>query len=100
MWCDWYPEDFDISKVKHGLPDKKLRCTDEIWRRSVDHMVSKGMNQLVIDVGEGLVYPSHPELAVKGSWSAEKLAAEVQAVLDRIYSKKYEGELFLEEYAL
>jgi hypothetical protein len=77
MWCDWYPEDFDISKVKHGLPDKKLRCTDEIWRRSVDHMASKGMNQLVIDVGEGLVYPSHPELAIEGSWSPEKLADEI-----------------------
>ena len=77
MWCDWYPEDFDVSKVKHGLPDRKLRCTDGIWRKSVDYMASKGMNQLVIDVGEGLVYPSHPELAIEGSWSPEKLADEI-----------------------
>jgi hypothetical protein len=77
MWCDWYPEDFDVSKVKHGLPDKKLRCDDGIWRASVDYMAAKGMNQLVIDVGEGLVYPSHPELAIEGSWSPDKLANEI-----------------------
>ena len=77
MWCDWYPEDFDVSKVKHGLPDKKLRCDDGIWRASVDYMAAKGMNQLVIDVGEGLVYPSHPELAIEGSWSSDKLANEI-----------------------
>ena len=62
MWCDWYPEDFDTSKISNGLPDKKLRCDDGIWRAATGHMVKKGMNQLVVDVGEGLVYPSHPEL--------------------------------------
>jgi len=35
-------------------------------------------NQIVVDVGEFLKYPSHPELAVRGSWSAERLAAEVK----------------------
>lgn len=77
MWCDWYPEDFDMSKISNGLPDKKLRCDDGIWRAATGHMVKKGMNQLVVDVGEGLVYPSHPELAIEGSWSPEKLAGEV-----------------------
>ena len=28
-------------------------------------------------MGEALAYPSHPELAVKGSWSPEKMRAEV-----------------------
>ena len=31
----------------------------------------------MLDVGEGLAYPSHPELAVKGSWSPERLKSEV-----------------------
>ena len=35
-------------------------------------------NHEKVGVGEFLKYPSHPELAVKGSWSAEHLAAEVQ----------------------
>lgn len=77
MWCDWYPDDLDISKIKEGIPDKKLRCNDAIWRKVTDHAAAVGLNQLVVDVGEGLVYPRRPELAIEGSWSAEKLAAEV-----------------------
>ena len=77
MWCDWYPEDIDVSAIKAGLPDVKLRCRDELWRESVDYAAAKGMNQIVVDVGEGLAFPRHPELAIEGSWSAEKLADEV-----------------------
>jgi len=82
MWCDWYPDDFDVSRVKKGLPDRKLRCRDEVWRRVTDYAAAKGMNQIVVDVGEGLVFPRRPELAIEGSWSAEKLAAEV----DRLHA--------------
>jgi hypothetical protein len=46
-------------------------------------MVARKYNMAVIDVGEGLIYPSHPELAVKGSWSAEKLAAEVKRLKEQ-----------------
>ncbi len=77
MWCDWYPSDVDLSKIENGLPDTELRCRDDVWRRVTDHVAAKGLNMLVVDVGEGLVFPRRPELAIKGSWSAEKLAAEV-----------------------
>ena len=33
---------------------------------------------VVMDLGEFLAYPSHPELAVKGSWSAERMSSEVK----------------------
>ncbi len=82
MWCDWYPADFDTSNIKQGLPDTKLRCNDVIWRQVTDYAAAKGVNQIVVDVGEGLAFPRRPELAIEGSWSAEKLAAEV----DRLHS--------------
>ena len=34
------------------------------------------MNAIVLDIADGLVYPSHPELAVEGAWTAERLARE------------------------
>jgi hypothetical protein len=33
---------------------------------------------VVMDLGEFLAYPSHPELAVKGSWSADRMREEVR----------------------
>ena len=55
-----------------------LRTDEAVWRALTERMRTRRFNMAVIDIGEGLVYPSHPELAVKGSWSAEKLAAEVK----------------------
>ena len=55
-----------------------LRTDGNVWHALTERMRERRLNMAVIDVGEGLVYPSHPELAVKGSWSAEKLAAEVR----------------------
>ena len=77
MWCDWYPDGFDTSKITAGLPDKKLRCRDDIWRQATDYAAAKGVNQIVVDIGEGIVFPRRPELAIEGSWSAEKAAEEV-----------------------
>ena len=79
MWCEWLPDDVQATATIHERyrPDDTLRNKDELWRRVVDRMAKRGLNMLVIDVGEGLVYPSHPELAIKGSWSPDKLRDEV-----------------------
>ena len=57
-----------------------LRCRDDLWRKSIDHMAAKKMNLVFIDLGEGLFYPSHPELAVTGTWSVEKMRGELARI--------------------
>ena len=57
--------------------DAELRLREDLWRKATDAAVAKGMNLLLVDVGEGVVFPSHPELAIKGSWSPDKLKAEI-----------------------
>ncbi|MBE6712232.1 MAG: CapA family protein [Ruminococcaceae bacterium] len=62
--------------------------------------VTFSMTKAIWEEGKYRTYPVsdlYEKLNVKGK---EKLSAEVRAVLERIYSKKYEGELFLEEYTL
>lgn len=78
MWCDWFDSDVDLSSVTKGKPDVRLRATDANWRACVDYAAKKGMNMIVIDIGEGVVWPRHPELAVEGSWSVGKLRAELE----------------------
>ena len=55
-----------------------LRFDEAVWRRLTDRMVRRGFNAVVIDLGEGCAYPSHPELAVNGTWSVEKMRAELK----------------------
>lgn len=54
-----------------------LRFDEDVWRETTAAMAAGGYNMVVIGLAEGVVYPSHPELAVKGSWSVAKLKAEL-----------------------
>ncbi|MBQ4288179.1 MAG: hypothetical protein II770_09140, partial [Bacteroidales bacterium] len=79
MWCDWPTQVMgsDLEKAVTLLPERKrpdikLTTVDSLWRKVTDHAAESGINMLVVDLGEGLQYPSHPELAIEGSWSVEK----------------------------
>ena len=49
-----------------------VRFDEGVFDRLTDRMAAKGLNTIVIDLEEALYYPSHPELAVKGTWSVER----------------------------
>ena len=57
-----------------------LQCEDRVWQEVTQAMHDVGMNMVVIDLGEGMEFKRHPELAVKGTWSQEKLRRK----LDRL----------------
>ena len=78
MWGD--PDSYKRNRVAPYYPE--LPTDDEVWKQVVDFLPSQGINTLLIDVGDGIEYESHPEIAVKGAWSKDKLNAE----LDRIRS--------------
>lgn len=58
--------------------DKKLAFNMETWNKVVDKCIECGMNTIVMDLGEGVQYKSHPELAVEGSWTEEQVKSEVK----------------------
>ena len=70
----WYPE--DARGWKASFKDR-TPCDDGVWRRITDRLAQVGANMVVIDVGDAVKCPSHPELAVSNAWSAEKMSAEV-----------------------
>ena len=49
-----------------------VRFDEGVFDRITDRMIAKGLNTVVIDLEEALYYPSHPELAVKGTWDVER----------------------------
>ena len=54
-----------------------VRFDEAVWRRVADRMAARGLNTVVLDVGEALAYPSHPELWVKGSWEIDRFRKEL-----------------------
>lgn len=62
---------------------ERKRCEEmefdrDVWEKIVAKCVEYGIDTIVFALGEGLIYKSHPELAVEGSWDPEELRKEVQ----------------------
>ena len=81
MWGDWSVPAFrkDPKKlIRGGGTNPEVYFDEANYRKTVDYVVKGGCNLLMLDVGDAVVYPSHPEIAIKGSWSAAHLNAEVK----------------------
>ena len=80
MWIDHPTETVDPVKftLQRKGPSDTLQCDPAEWRALTDRLGAVGANMVVIDLAEGLRYPSHPELAVKGSWTPEQMRAEIE----------------------
>lgn len=91
QWHDHYMAEIKHTGIWGGLPSEEyveqirlqyqtadhVRFDEKVWREVSEDYARRGINTIIIDVGEILAYPSHPELAVKGSWSPAKLRAEI-----------------------
>jgi len=76
----WYDEDAvfpDGRDVGDSIASSKLRCERPLWNDIIDRGADRGMNMVVIDLGEGVRYESHPEIAAEGAWTVEELRAEL-----------------------
>lgn len=51
---------------------------EAVWDSLLVNMSSVGMNMVVIDLGDGVQYESHPEIAVKNAWTVKKLKKELK----------------------
>ncbi len=55
-----------------------LRFSQSLWLQLTERMSKSGLNMVVIDLGDGIRYESHPEIAVKGAWSTAELKKQLQ----------------------
>ena len=74
MWCDREMPDSD----KPYLTARPfLRFDENLWNDLIERWADAGVNMVVIDLGEGVQYESHPEISVKDSWATEHLQEEL-----------------------
>lgn len=84
MWADRPVADW--SRNPHIASDKQaqpyLRFDESLWRDVTQKMSDVGMNMVVMDLGEGIAYKSHPEIGVEGSWTHKKMRQELTRLSD------------------
>ncbi len=80
MWCD--REGGHWAESGYGVYRPYLRCDDGAWREVVERMAKAGVDMALIDVGDGVHFASHPEIAVEGAWIQPRLRDELQRLRD------------------
>ncbi|MGQ9630483.1 MAG: Tat pathway signal protein [bacterium] len=76
MWADRdVPERDEYFSAK-----PYLRFDASLWRDLLRRMVDAGMNVVVIDLGDGVRYESHPEIAVSRAWTVDRLKRELAKI--------------------
>lgn len=81
MWEDHGPEHrVAPGEVIDYPPRTRLRCKEDVWDFIIEKLPEYGVNLLVIDLGEGIKYESHPELAIEGSWSVDKFKRKLKRI--------------------
>ena len=68
MWFTEYPQ---------------IPFEEEAWEIIVNKAEELGFRQIVLDLGEGVRYGSHPELAKPGAWTRERVREEVRRLRDK-----------------
>lgn len=75
MWGDTTTVD---QPPFHRVPfHPVLGVDDEVWQKVIDFLPAQGFNTVVIDIGDALLYESHPEISIPGAWSKDKLKDEL-----------------------
>ena len=64
-----------VLNLRRARPE--LRFDDAVWTDLLERMVAAGMNMVVLDLGDGVRYASHPEIAVRGAWTPLRLRREL-----------------------
>ena len=75
MWIDY---ERPPSAEERSYYDPSLRFDKDLWDEVTERMAEAGLNMVVIDLGDGVKYESHPEIAVKRAWTPKRLRRELE----------------------
>lgn len=70
---------FMMLSYSQWTPKKDhLYFDDNYWDEFLEKCHDTGINMIVLDVGDGVKYESHPEISLKDAWSRERVHSEVE----------------------
>lgn len=65
-----------------GVKAKSINFADDIWDYILEQSANSGINTIVLDVGNGIEYASHPEIVKDGAWTRARVRKEVARCRD------------------
>lgn len=65
-----------------GFKYDTLPFDDGFWTYILKESEKTGINTIVLDIGDGIQFASHPEIAMNGAWSRKRVRQEVKRCKD------------------
>lgn len=76
MWNDFTTS--DTREYNYGRPiSTRLEADKAVWDEVTEYAAKEGCDSILIDLGDAILYESHPEIAVEGAWTVEYLKEEL-----------------------
>lgn len=63
------------NQWEHVYPE--LEFDEEMWDWILEQAPKKGFNHILLDVGDGIQYHSHPKISTKNAWSHARVHREI-----------------------
>ena len=82
MWRDkeapFQPDDIHRVSTTMAYWHDEAMFDRDVFRRICEKLPEVGVNTVMIDIGDGICYDSHPEIGVKGAMTPDELRDEVR----------------------
>lgn len=82
MWSDVPLKPGEQRIRGHARLVDELHFDDELWAELTQRLAEAGFNAVVLDLGDGVRYQSHPEIAVRNAWTVDRLRSELSRLRD------------------
>ena len=86
LWHEEGNKQCDCSKLYHSPATPYLRFDRATYDKYIDDMKAKGLNCVIIDIADSMIFDSHPEIAIEGSFTKDEMRRE----LDRLNELGFE----------
>jgi hypothetical protein len=61
-------------------PREAFEPEESIWNDAISSMADQGINMLVINLDDSVVWDSHPEISLRNSWTPQRLHEELEKI--------------------
>ncbi len=72
-----------LGKNMWGTYHDELLFDESVWDKIIDKCAEYNFTHIVLDIGEGIRYNSHPEFAAKGAWTPDRVKSEVARLKEK-----------------
>ncbi len=70
-----------IMKPKWGNgPREEFEPEESLWNDAITRMANRGVNMVVINLDDSVLWDSHPEISLRNSWTPKRLHEELEKI--------------------